>query len=180
MHQFRDVRVAGHAPALRDAYLSRILFYLYSMPSYLGGRFRALQMSRVGWVVVAIIRPSTPTLSCALTTHASRQCPSKQGCVCQVSVRAPSVALTRRPPTVWPAFRGHPPPLSLSLSLRICVRGVVVSRLSATASCSSGSPPLPPSPRPRVLSPFLVASSAKRCNRAIAAVAACCSYRRTE
>ena len=97
-------------------------------------------MSRVGWVVVAIIRPSTPTLSCALTTHASRQCPSKQGCVCQVSVRAPSVALTRRPPTVWPAFRGHPPPLSLSLSLRICVRGVVVSRLSATASCSSGSP----------------------------------------
>ena len=86
------------------------------MPSYLGGRFRALQMSRVGWVVVAIIRPSTPTLSCALTTHASRQCPSKQGCVCQVSVRAPSVALTRRPPTVWPAFRGHPPPLSLPVS----------------------------------------------------------------
>ena len=81
MHQFRDVRVAGHAPALRDAYLSRILFYLYSMPSYLGGRFRALQMSRVGWVFVAIIRPSIPTLSCALSTHAPRQCPSEQACV---------------------------------------------------------------------------------------------------
>ena len=51
------------------------------MPSYLGGRFRALQGNRVGWVVVAIIRPSTPTLSCALSTHAPRQCPSKQACV---------------------------------------------------------------------------------------------------
>ena len=35
----------------------------------------------------------------------------------------------------------------------------------------------PSSPRPRVLSPFVVASSAKRCNRAIVAAAACCSYR---
>ena len=51
-----------------------------------------------------------------LSLHMRRVSALQSKGVCQVSVRAPSVALARRPPTVWPAFRGHPPPLSLPVS----------------------------------------------------------------